>query len=118
MTIRLARLTAAAAVGLGVFFSVFSPTAGADDVKVSPSCGADCPGGEIAQKVLNWAGQYGLWASVLGVILGGGMFAYSYFNGGAHGASRGQQMILAACVGVIAIGAAPSVINLLYSAAG
>ena len=40
-----------------------------DDVTMSPS-GSGIPGGALMQKLINWGGQYGLWVSLLAIIIG------------------------------------------------
>ena len=88
----------------------------ADDVTLNPT-GNGAPGAEFVQTALNWLGQYGLWASLAAVVLGGATYGFSTYAGNTYRAAHGRTVALAGAVGAVVIGLAPSAINLLFHAA-
>lgn len=88
----------------------------ADNVTLNPT-GAGGPGAAFAQTALNWMGQYGLWASLAAVVLGGMTYGFSTYAGNTYRAAHGRTVALAGAVGAVIIGLGPSIINLLFHAA-
>lgn len=88
----------------------------ADNVTLNPT-GAGAPGAAFAQTALNWMGQYGLWASLAAVVLGGMTYGFSTYAGNTYRAAHGRTVALAGAVGAVIIGLGPSIINLLFHAA-
>lgn len=88
----------------------------ADNVNLNPT-GAGAPGAAFAQTALNWMGQYGLWASLAAVVLGGMTYGFSTYAGNTYRAAHGRTVALAGGVGAVIIGLGPSIINLLFHAA-
>ena len=111
------RLAVTVVVGVVTALVLAQRPARAQSVQLNPSCGADCPGSGLLQKLLNWGGQYGLWLSLGAFIAGGAMYGWSYFRGQSPGATRGQALALGGAIGAMAIGIAATAINLFYSAA-
>ena len=93
-----------------------SPPAGSSTsptVVVNPT-GSGAPGRETIQDLLNWLGQYSLWACVAAIVAGGGMFAWARRTG-AHGmAVTGSALAGGGVVGTILVGLAPEIVNALY----
>ena len=82
-------------------------------VVVDPT-GEGAPGRETIQDLLNWLGQYALWACVAAILAGGGMFAWAR-RSGAHGmAVTGTALAGGGVVGTILVGLAPEIVNALY----
>jgi len=88
----------------------------ADSVTLNPT-GAGAPGAAFVQNALNWLGQYGLWACLAAVVLGGMTYGFSTYAGNTYRAAHGRTVALAGAVGAVIIGLGPSIINLLYQAA-
>ncbi len=88
----------------------------ADDVTMKPS-GIGIPGGKLVQQIINWAGQYGLWVSLIAMLIGGAVYGVSTYGGNSYQGSRGRTVALAGAAGAIIIGLAPSAINVLFKAA-
>lgn len=107
---RLVAVTAAAPTGHGQRWVL------ADNVNLNPT-GAGAPGAAFAQTALNWMGQYGLWASLAAVVLGGMTYGFSTYAGNTYRAAHGRTVALAGAVGAVIIGLGPSIINLLFHAA-
>ena len=87
-----------------------------DSVVLTPT-GKGAPGAAFVQTALNWLGQYGLWASLAAVVLGGATYGFSTYAGNSYRAAHGRSVALAGAVGAVVVGVAPSAINLLFKAA-
>ena len=87
-----------------------------DPVNANPT-GAGAPGGALAQRIVDWLGQYGLWASLIAILVGGAMWGFSSQAGNHMHAGKGKAMVLAGAVGAGVIGLAPTIINTVFSAA-
>jgi hypothetical protein len=88
----------------------------ADSVNLHPT-GNGAPGAQFVQTALNWLGQYGLWASLAAVVIGGATYGFSTYAGNTYRAAHGRTVALAGAAGAVIIGLGPSVINLLFNAA-
>lgn len=88
----------------------------ADNVNLNPT-GSGAPGADFIQTALNWLGQYGLWACLAAVVLGGATYGFSTYAGNSYRAAHGRTVALAGVVGAVIVGVAPSAINLVFHAA-
>jgi hypothetical protein len=88
----------------------------ADDVTMTPS-GSGIPGGTLLQQAINWLGQYGLWACLGAVLIGGAIYGISTYAGNGYQGSKGRTVALAGAAGAVIIGLGPSFVNLLFHAA-
>lgn len=86
-------------------------------VEVAPS-GTDFPGGAMVQKMINWAGQFGLWGSVASLLIGAGIWGVSQQFGNGYQAGKGKTLAGAGAVGAVLTGLAAVIVNTLYNAAG
>lgn len=84
-----------------------------DDVSVTPT-GAGAPGAGAIQQLLNWLGQYALWACLAALLAGAGMFAYSRSRGGSGMAVSGTMLAVGGGVGTILVGLGPEIVNALF----
>ena len=85
-------------------------------VSVNPSTDG-MPGAALFQKLLDWLAQSGLWLALASVILGAGILGFAQHVGSGVHAGKGRMIVLGGMAGGLLIGLAPSLINLLYSAA-
>lgn len=72
------------------------------------------PGRQTIQDLLDWLGQYALWACVAAIIVGGGMFAWGRRQGGHGMALTGTTLVAGGAVGTILVGLAPEIVNTLF----
>lgn len=86
------------------------------DVSLSPNADG-MPGAGFAQTMLDWTGQIALWGSLASILVGAAIYGLSQHVGNTYGASKGRLLALAGAVGAGFTGLAPTVINLLHSAA-
>ena len=94
-----------------VIIPLVAGPASADDVVITPT-GAGAIGTNAFTTALNWVAQYGLYAAGGGILMGGGMAAYSRNQGGSVGGSTGQKMIIGGITGAFVIGLAGAAVNL------
>lgn len=76
------------------------------------------PGGQLIQQLLGWLSQLALWGSLASILAGAAVYGLSQNSGHASGAYRGKQLAAAGAIGACLAGIAPTVINLLFRAAG
>jgi hypothetical protein len=88
----------------------------ADDVTMKPS-GTGIPGAKLLQQGMDWLGQYGLWACLAAIVIGGAIYGISTYAGNGYQGSKGRTVALAGAAGAVIIGLAPSFVNLLFKAA-
>jgi hypothetical protein len=86
-------------------------------VQVQPSS-SGMPGAALAQQLLNWLSQLALWGSLASVLIGAAVYGLSQQAGNYSGAYKGKTMAAAGAVGACLAGIAPTMVNLLFRAAG
>ncbi len=85
-------------------------------VQVNPTS-TDFPGGAMVQKLIDWAGQFGLWGSVASLLIGAGIWGFSQQFGNGFQSGKGKVLAAAGAVGAVLTGLAPIIVNGLYNAA-
>ncbi len=86
------------------------------DVTLNPNS-TGMPGATFAQTLIDWTGQIALWGSLLSILIGAAIYGLSQHVGNTYGASKGRLLALAGTVGAGLTGLAPTLVNLLHSAA-
>ena len=86
-------------------------------VSVSPSS-SGMPGGVLIQQLLGWLAQIALCGALASILVGAAVYGLSQNTGNYAGGYRGKQLALAGVVGACLAGLAPTVVNLLFHAAG
>lgn len=82
----------------------------APTVAFSPS-GAALPGTPEITRIANGLGFWALIAAVLGVVIGGVMWAFGHYSQNYQQAYNGRKGVLVAGVAALLIGAAPKLIH-------
>ncbi len=85
-------------------------------VEVNPTS-SQFPGGAMVQKMINWAGQFGLWGSVASLLIGAGIWGVSQQFGNGYQAGKGKILAASGAVGAVLTGLAAVIVNTLFSAA-
>ena len=85
-------------------------------VQVNPTS-TDFPGGAMVQKLIDWAAQFGLWGSVVSLLIGAGIWGVSQQFGNGFQSGKGKVLAAAGAVGAVLTGLAPIIVNTLYNAA-
>ena len=86
------------------------------DVTVNPNSDG-MPGAAFAQTLIDWTGQIALWGSLVSILIGAAIYGLSQHVGNTYGASKGRLLALAGTIGAGLTGLAPTLVNLLHSAA-
>ena len=86
-------------------------------VQVQPSA-SGMPGAALAQHLLNWLSQLALWGSLASVLIGAALYGLSQQAGNYAGAYKGKTLAAAGAIGACLAGLAPTMVNLLFRAAG
>ena len=85
-------------------------------VQVNPTS-TDFPGGNMFQQLIDWAAQFGLWGSVVSLLIGAGIWGVSQQFGNGFQSGKGKVLAAAGAVGAVLTGLAPLIVNGLYNAA-
>jgi hypothetical protein len=86
------------------------------DVTLNPNADG-MPGATFAQTLIDWIGQIALWGSLISILIGAAIYGLSQHVGNTYGASKGRLLALAGTIGAGLTGLAPTLVNLLHSAA-
>lgn len=86
-------------------------------VEVTPTT-TDFPGGQMMQKLINWAGQFALWGSVASLLVGAGIWGVSQQFGNGYQSGKGKTLAASGAVGAVLTGLAAVIVNTLFTAAG
>ena len=85
-------------------------------VEVNPTADG-FPGGPMAQKLLNWAGQLGLWGSLLSILVGACIWGVSQQFGNGFQTGKGKILVGAGAIGAVITGLGAIIVNTLFNAA-
>lgn len=86
-------------------------------VDVSPSADG-MPGADLIRRLLAWLSQLALWGSLGSILAGATVYGIAQNSSHPNGAFRGKQLAVAGAVGAALAGLAPTVITMLFRAAG
>jgi hypothetical protein len=114
---RAARLATrcAAAVSLTVTTVVLvAVPAFADPVSATPSGAAIGAAAGKIQAIINLTSQGALWASLISVLVGAGVWGLSKHFGNYGGAHKGQILVLGGAAGALLASMAPAIVNGLF----
>lgn len=90
--------------------------AGGGAVVVNPTS-TGFPGGAMVQNLINWAGQFALWGSVVSLLIGAGIWGVSQQFGNGLQSGKGKTLAAAGAVGAVLTGLAAVIVNTLFTAA-
>lgn len=85
-------------------------------VEVNPTS-AGFPGGQMMQRLINWAGQFALWGSVVSLLVGAAIWGISQQFGNGFQAGKGKILAASGAVGAVLTGLAAVIVNTLFTAA-
>ena len=99
-----------------ILAAVFTAAPAAAQVTVEPST-AEFPGGAMVQKLINWAGQFALWGSLLSLLIGAAIWGISQQFGNGYQSGKGKVLAASGAVGAVLTGLAAVIVNTLFTAA-
>jgi hypothetical protein len=85
-------------------------------VDVTPTT-TGLPGGELAQKLLNWLAQGALWGCLAALLIGGLVWGLSARAGNSLQAGTGKTFAIGGAVGALIAGLAPTIVNTFFNEA-
>lgn len=85
-------------------------------VEVTPTA-EGLPGGAMAQTLINWAGQFGLWGSLLSILVGAAIWGVSQQFGNGYQSGKGKVLVGAGAIGAAITGLAAVIVNTLFTTA-
>jgi hypothetical protein len=116
LTVRVATVTVLAVIGVNLRAMAAHAGTVIAQVEMEPTS-SDFPGGTMVQKIVNWAGQFGLWGSICSLLVGAGIWGISQHFGNGYQAGKGKILAAAGGVGAVLTGLAPIIVNTLFNAA-
>jgi type IV secretory pathway VirB2 component (pilin) len=84
--------------------------AGASGVSLNPSP-TDLPGTNVLQQIADGIGSWALIAAVVGVVVGGAMWAFGQYSQNYQQAYNGRKGVLVSGLAALLVGAAPAIIT-------
>jgi hypothetical protein len=84
-------------------------------ISLDPSSSA-LPGSATLQQLANGIGWWGLLASLVGLVVGAATWALGAHTNNYQHATTGRRAVLVSGAAALVIGAAPAVLNFLFSA--
>lgn len=88
--------------------------AGSSQVSLNPDTGA-LPGTQFLQQVANGIGSWALIAAMIGVVVGGVMWAFGHYSQNFQQAYNGRRGVLVSGLAAALVGGAPYIINFFTS---
>jgi hypothetical protein len=85
-------------------------------VEVTPTA-EGMPGGAMMQTLLNWTGQFGLWGSLLSILVGAAIWGVSQQFGNGYQSGKGKVLVGAGAIGAALTGLAAIIVNTLFTTA-
>jgi MFS family permease len=85
------------------------------DVTLNPSPG-DLPGGAVLQKLTNGLGGWALIATLVGLVVGAGLWALGAHAQNYQQSFVGRRTVLVSGVAALVVGAAPALVNFFFHA--
>lgn len=85
------------------------------DVTLNPSPG-NLPGGQVLQNLTNGLGGWALIATLLGLVIGAGLWALGSHAQNYQQSYVGRRTVLVSGVAALLVGAAPALVNFFFHA--
>lgn len=85
------------------------------DVTLNPSP-ANLPGGDVLQNLTNGLGGWALVATLVGLVVGAGLWALGSHAQNYQQSYVGRRTVLVSVVAALLVGAAPAIVNFFFHA--
>ena len=92
--------------------------ANSTNVNLSPSSTNNLPGTAVLDNLASGVGHWALIASVVGVIIGGIMWAFGHFSHNYQQSYNGRRGLIVSAVAALLIGGANQIISFFFSQGG
>ena len=85
------------------------------DVSLTPAPG-NLPGGAVLQKLTDGLGGWALVATLVGLVIGAGLWALGSHAQNYQQSYVGRRTVLVSLLGALLVGAAPALVNFFFHA--
>ncbi|HXW81066.1 MAG TPA: DUF6112 family protein [Acidimicrobiales bacterium] len=98
-----------------LFLLAASATGNSTGLTVNPAQSNDLPGDGTLSDLASGLGHWALLASIVGVIVGGVMWAFGHFSHNYQQSYNGRKGVIVSGVAALLIGAAQEIISFFFS---
>ncbi|HTW08673.1 MAG TPA: DUF6112 family protein [Acidimicrobiales bacterium] len=84
-------------------------------ITLDPSSGSNLPGEQVLTNLASGVGHWALMASIVGVIVGGVMWAFGHFSHNYQQSYNGRKGVLVSGVAALLVGGSQEIINFFFS---
>jgi type IV secretory pathway VirB2 component (pilin) len=89
--------------------------AASTDISVNSSVTNALPGNSVLESLASGIGHWALLAAIVGVFVGGVMWAFGHFSHNYQQSYNGRKGVIVSGLAALLIGAGPTLINFFYS---
>jgi type IV secretory pathway VirB2 component (pilin) len=97
-----------------VLSSLLAATSGSN-IQLDPSQGGYLPGEQTLENLASGVGHWALLAAIVGVIVGGVMWAFGHFSHNYQQSYSGRRGVIVSGVAALLIGGASQIISFFFS---
>jgi type IV secretory pathway VirB2 component (pilin) len=88
---------------------------GGSNIQLDPSQTGDLPGETVLESLASGVGHWALLAAIVGVIVGGIMWAFGHFSHNYQQSYSGRRGVIVSGVAAVLIGGASQIISFFFS---
>jgi type IV secretory pathway VirB2 component (pilin) len=88
---------------------------GGSNIQLDPSQSDDLPGETVLENLASGVGHWALLAAIVGVIVGGIMWAFGHFSHNYQQSYSGRRGVIVSGVAALLIGGASQIISFFFS---
>jgi len=89
---------------------------GGSNIQLDPSQGGDLPGEQTLETLASGVGHWALLAAIVGIIVGGVMWAFGHFTHNYQQSYSGRRGVIVSAVAALLIGGASQIISFFFTA--
>lgn len=93
-----------------------SAAANTTNLNINPAEAGDLPGDQTLQTLASGVGHWALLAAIVGVIIGGVMWAFGHFSHNYQQSYSGRRGVIVSGVAALLIGGASEIISFFFTA--
>ena len=99
-----------------VLTSLLAAAANTTNIDVEPSQTGDLPGEQTLTTLASGVGHWALLAAIVGIIVGGVMWAFGHFTHNYQQSYSGRRGVIVSAVAALLIGGASQIISFFFTA--
>jgi type IV secretory pathway VirB2 component (pilin) len=99
-------------------YPALSSLLAATNIQVDPSETDQLPGEQVLEGLASGVGHWALLAAIVGVIVGGVMWAFGHFSHNYQQSYSGRRGVIVSAVAALLIGGASQIISFFFAAGG